>query len=1054
MKPKKLVMSAFGSYAGVETIDFERMDHGLFLIAGDTGSGKSTIFDAIMFALYDTMSSKERKGNMMRSEYAKEATETYVEYTFSYGAADAKEIYTVKRYPSYERRSRRKNKNGEYGMTKQPGKVSLILPDGKEFDGKAAQTNQKIQEIIGLSAEQFGKIAMIAQGEFQELIMDKTGKRKEIFQQIFSTEIYDRVQKKIAERFKQSVIAEKENATKLRETVVGLEFAEGEKKEKWEEVLSFLETEPERIEAFLEEAIIEEKKAEKEIRQEAADSQKDMTKKEVAYQDAVHGNQLLQEYQRTCEKKESLEKQKEVFEKKQRDIAVIEKAQLVLVVQEKYHREKKEKERLEEKRDYYRVQEKGQKKQLQEILEKQKRWKEQYDSRMPDIVREQEKIKEEMLVLDKLTQCQENLEKLAALAKKLSEKWDTKKQEEEKLLKEQKEIGQWIEEHSQTEVQLEKARHQLEKEEEADKKLQHYQKLYVQWESDRKEQEKAEKTLYKEQKEWLEARRGYEEKEQKYLALQSAFLAQKLQDGKPCPVCGSCTHPTPAPMEKETVTKEMLDQAAKKEGTQRKCFDRATLAFQTAKVVREQSERKVLEEGKLVFDREELAKKVLEEREIAQSVLREQKEKLLQKRSTLEQREKELLKQQTKMKEQQKLLADISTQIPKLQESEKKLLEQKQECSLQQKSMETQEHMLLEKVTIFSAEEGKKLKKRLEEELQSLQEQGEKLEKSASQKQKEYDTLLGNQAENGKRWMEYCEFVKNSYAEYQQERKKQGFADKETYEQALQQRDQLEQWKKEIDQYRIETVQCDTRCHTLREQIQGRKKEDTQLLAKQKEEAKRAYEEKKSEQEVITYHLETVKRVKKRVTELLKGRGTLLEEGRVIRSLQNAANGKMQFQTYVLRQYFQKIIQAANIRLKKMTTNPFLLKCREWNVSGLGEAGLDLDVWNPLTGKSRDAHTLSGGETFLASLSMALGMADVVQNTVGKTHLDTMFIDEGFGSLSEDVRTTAVKVLLELAGENRLVGVISHVSELKEQIPNKLYVTKDSNGSRVQWQQD
>ena len=188
------------------------------------------------------------------------------------------------------------------------------------------------------------------------------------------------------------------------------------------------------------------------------------------------------------------------------------------------------------------------------------------------------------------------------------------------------------------------------------------------------------------------------------------------------------------------------------------------------------------------------------------------------------------------------------------------------------KSMETQEHMLLEKVTIFSAEEGKKLKKRLEEELQSLQEQGEKLEKSASQKQKEYDTLLGNQAENGKRWMEYCEFVKNSYAEYQQERKKQGFADKESYEQALQQRDQLEQWKKEIDQYRIETVQCDTRCHTLREQIQGRKKEDTQLLAKQKEEAKRAYEEKKSEQEVITYHLETVKRVKKRVTELLKGR--------------------------------------------------------------------------------------------------------------------------------------------------------------------------------------
>ena len=170
-------------------------------------------------------------------------------------------------------------------------------------------------------------------------------------------------------------------------------------------------------------------------------------------------------------------------------------------------------------------------------------------------------------------------------------------------------------------------------------------------------------------------------------------------------------------------------------------------------------------------------------------------------------------------------------------------------------------------------------------------------------------------------------------------------------------------------------------------------------------------------------------------------------------SLNDVANGKIHFQTYILRQYFKKIISAANKRLARMAVNPFLLQCREWSNAGAGEAGLDLDVYNPVTGKSRDAHTLSGGETFLASLSMALGMADVVQNTVGKTHLDTMFIDEGFGSLSEDVRGMAVKVLLELAGEQRLVGVISHVSELKEQIPDKLLITKGSSGSSARWVQ-
>ena len=153
MRPIKLVMSAFGSYGGVEIIEFNKMQNGLFLIAGDTGSGKSTIFDAVMFALYDTMSGKERKSIMMRSEYASEDRETFVEFTFSYG--EGSDVYTVKRYPAYERRSKRRNKDGKYNIIRQQGKVELTMPDGVQFNGKIIQINEKIEEIVGLTAEQF-----------------------------------------------------------------------------------------------------------------------------------------------------------------------------------------------------------------------------------------------------------------------------------------------------------------------------------------------------------------------------------------------------------------------------------------------------------------------------------------------------------------------------------------------------------------------------------------------------------------------------------------------------------------------------------------------------------------------------------------------------------------------------------------------------------------------------------------------------------------------------------------------------------------------------------
>ncbi len=198
MKPVKLVMSAFGSYAGQETIDFTDAAQGVFLVTGDTGAGKTTIFDAITYALFDQTSGGSREGDMMRSQYAAPDTPTYVEFTFRYCG----NTYTVRRNPNYRRMSRRKNKEGEYTLAKENASVALWMPDGQEFPGKMRETNEKIVEILGIGAPQFTQIAMIAQGEFIKLLHASSKERKEIFARIFDTRAYAAIQIKLREQSK------------------------------------------------------------------------------------------------------------------------------------------------------------------------------------------------------------------------------------------------------------------------------------------------------------------------------------------------------------------------------------------------------------------------------------------------------------------------------------------------------------------------------------------------------------------------------------------------------------------------------------------------------------------------------------------------------------------------------------------------------------------------------------------------------------------------------------------------------------------------------------
>ena len=234
MRPIKLTMSAFGSYSGTETIDFTKIQGGLFLVTGDTGAGKTTIFDAVTYALYDRTSGGRRDGNMMRSQYADDETETFVEYTFAYRDGQ----YTIRRNPEYMRAGKRKNADGKIRLVKETSKVSLIMPDGKEFQGKKREVDQKIEQIIGLDAGQFTQIAMIAQGDFLRLLHAESKERKKIFSKIFQTQIYRDVQEQLKEQGKALYIQLKENEADIRREMERID-ADGSKVQKvWEDLIS------------------------------------------------------------------------------------------------------------------------------------------------------------------------------------------------------------------------------------------------------------------------------------------------------------------------------------------------------------------------------------------------------------------------------------------------------------------------------------------------------------------------------------------------------------------------------------------------------------------------------------------------------------------------------------------------------------------------------------------------------------------------------------------------------------------------------------------------
>ena len=928
MKPLKLTMSAFGSYAEKNVIDFTGQQQGIFLITGDTGAGKTTIFDAITYALYNQTSGGERNGNMMRSQYAQPETETYVELEFLYRG----QTYRVRRNPDYK--ITKTLKNGKIREQKVPHSVELTLPDGTVFPEKKNATDAKITEILGLTADQFSQIVMIAQGDFLKLLYTKSDERKMIFSKLFRTDIYWKIQENLRRK-----------SMEMDERIQENDRAFEQEKSR---IIPLPESEELPLDELVERLRERLKDALKEQNLRRANVE-ELNKKITKYEEI---NKLFVSLEKIRQTGRELEARQAEAKERRQQIENARKADKVLVAEQQNLRQQqaveqsaqaiaKMTETLANDQEMF----ESLKTQLQEAEAKQKR--------------EAADIQKKMLALEQSFPSYEALQNARSEEQQAKKVWeDLGKTSEESFHKKEAGIAALKEQQKRQEQVVEQTKKN--------------------WEQTSLSA--------------LEAAKHYEHMYEAFLKEQAGILAENLSAGCPCPVCGSTVHPDPAKLSDHAVTELEVEQAKKARAAAEEKRDLAHAAFETEKT---------------------------EKQKLAQAVEKEEADFVLAQT---------IAKQQRKEAEQnyvslQKIAEQIREKLvyPSLAEAKKQYAAMQKALEAAEQEIERKRQKVSELAEAMNTLKGQKL---AEEENQKT------AKKLAAKTEKEYAKLL----------------------------EKSGFVSEETYHLAILPERSRSKLEREEKEYESQCLRQQSEQKLLEKQVSGKTYTDTTELNEQLKAEKQALKEaEKTYMELHTAYENDRSVLQNCAVYLEKGK-KLESEDQVIKSLSKTANGrlsgsaKIDFETYIQRQYFKQIIHEANKRLLTMSNHQFILKLKEEaNTGRKTNEGLDLSVYSLVTDSERDVKTLSGGESFLAALAMALGLSDIVERSAGAIHPDMMFIDEGFGSLDAQSRQQAIEVLAELAGDSRMVGIISHVTELKEQIDRKLVVSRTDKGSRAVW---
>ena len=1045
MKPLNLVISAFGPYAGrVEVPLREFGPGGLFLICGDTGAGKTTVFDAISFALFGEVSGSTRTVDSVRSNFAEPETKTFVELVFSHRGQE----YRVFRSPSY----RRPKKRGE-GEAVQGADAVLTLPDGSVRTGNSRVT-QEIILLLGIDHRQFKQVAMIAQGEFLNLLLADSNSRAEIFRRVFSTDLFRRMEHLLRQRELELQRSWEETARGILQDAALIRPEPGGP---LEEALSACADERDinQIPAVL--RLLSAENTEDACRLKAAEAAlaeaRDRTAGLISALAAARQTAQAFASLKAAEKHraELLERRPEM-ERQAAALRAAEQAESrVVPARSAFLREQKTRRKLEEDIASLTAKITAAEASLGGLQSAAaaERAKEPERDRLSGSIgllsaalpgyRNAETLARQSAELERSLAAQETL--LASLG----EKKKAFSAERDRLRKE-------LDSLADAEVQRLACRTA---EENASRtcgalsgildSVSGIHRLIDEYRSTRNGYLKIESG-------YGAANASYDRAERSFLRQQAGILASGLSDGLPCPVCGSVSHPRPAVLEGTAVTEEELRRLKESRDRFHGSLEAAGLKLKAA-------------ETRILSDRESLRKAVgdLLGGVTGGETVKTLEQKALEARTRAEQEQAQARENLETQEKRCRRKAECSARLQKteagLAEADRAIEEQGEKRNTLAASLEAKraEGASARAALPFPSEE--EAREKLKELNRTLSERKQALQRA----EKVYRACLGERdgaaavLEDNRATLERTRAQeKGLELEYQLRLTESGFRTEEEFLGSLLPADRVEALRRTQTEYRDDQVRTEDAVRRLTEETAGKAFSDLAGLEQKLAGEQQMLAAKENAFHALAIRLENNRGAERRIAGALSGRKNLEEEYACCRGLSRTACGdqsggdqKLDFEQYVQAAYFSRVLQQANRRLTVMTNGRYVLLRQEKSSDLRSRSGLEIDVLDNYNGKTRSVRSLSGGESFKASLALALGLSDAVQSFAGGIQIETMFIDEGFGSLDDESRQQAIATLAALAEGNRLVGIISHVGELREQIDRQIIVQKGVNGSKI-----
>lgn len=1065
MKPILLTMQAFGSYGEKTEIDFQKGGD-FFLISGDTGSGKSTIFDAMMFALYGEVSTNgSGKENELLSQFVDVRNDKpLVSLVFTAHQHGQEETYKITRTPRHIRPAKRTGaKQQEEGET-----AELLMPDGSQYPSKLSDTNRKIEEIVGLTADQFRKVVMIAQGEFMDFLRAGSKEKTELLRDLLKTDYYYQLSERLKTLAKEKNTAAKTQRANMsffagRAVTEGLpeEDARALEAAKGTVIKAAEKLQPEQVDTLAEVlsgvcARLQLQQGDLALRQTAAQKDRDECMKCIeAAKPLMKRFEELESAEKTLQECAA---QADEIEKKR---GLIGKIRDAWAIEPKYQRMKDAQKALTDAQRELaaKQQELPRLKQtaadaaaLHQQMEKTK---DAATTHCAEVETKVEKALETFVAMEKaekaLRQAEEADTKAKADAESAKKALDGFKNQEDAWRKQEAEL-------QGAEAAYEVCKQQNQQYRDLKKSLEdlHGNQKDVQ---EKARQAAAAKDAYASAtQKYQRAQNEYDDYRLAFLNAQAGLLARELVSGKPCPVCGALEHPAPCQLTQENQQlnrgeldrrRKAADDAAKAQEEKAKESESAQVKLTERQKAAEEAEKKLVENATNIrenvpmataADVEAMLQAWLPELQSASKSVQAKVKALDDVRKNLEGAKAE--------RDKLEKAASDAQETAKSTAAEKAAAEKT--WNLHQEELSASPYRTREEAVAqrTQAQEAKQKAEAAASQAAEKERQAQKAETECTARIQQLDAEMPQKQANAEEFNQ----------QYQQTMAEKSLD--ETQWQALTANydaEEPDRLQKKVNDFDQKKNTAETQCTTAQSAIAGREKPDMAKL----EAASKAAESALKEVSDALKAAENLHSGNARVlNDLREGREPLAnacKEANTAQHLSDVMAGtesgnRMNLETFVQRNYMEKILCDANRRFRDMSNGQFELKLI--NVEDAGEGknkGLDLEVYSIVTGKTRSVNTLSGGESFMAALSLALGMADQIQAATAAIHLDVMFIDEGFGSLSDNARNEAVNILKEMAGKQRQIGIISHVSELKDEIENQLIVKKDDRGSHISW---